>query len=920
MKRMLINATQQEELRVALVDGQRLYDLDIETSRSEQKKSNIYKGRITHIEPSLEAAFVNYGIEKHGFLPLKEISRNYFPKNYNFDEKINIKKILHEGQEILVQINKEKRGTKGAFLTTFITLAGSYLVLMPYNPKTIGISRRIKKNDRVELRELLISLKVPENMGIIIRTAGVGKSIESLQWDLSLRLKHWDTIQKDLKKKPTPSLIYQESNVIVRAFRDYLKKDIGEILIDNPKILNLAREHIINLGRPDFINKIKLYTGDIPLFSYYQIESQINSAFQRKVRLPSGGSIMVDNTEALTAIDINSSRSTRGLDIEATAFNTNLEAVEEISRQLRLRDLGGLIVIDFIDMASIKHQKIIEKKLRNIVREDRARIQIGSISRFGLLEMSRQRLSSSLGESSHHICPRCTGTGVIRDNESLSLSILRLIEEEALKKNTYEVHAIVPIEIACYLLNEKRDAVHAIEKRQAGGKTIIIPNKNMKTPHYFVSRIKRGERVKATSYYLSNIEKNRSIKNLKKEVFDKKIISRPILTNFNLSNYIFYQKKNNFIKKINYINLFLNIFLNNKNIFKKFIFWIKNKFLIKCLLIKNEILNKNICQNKKKEIYLEKPKKIRKKFSIGFGKNTKLFSNKLHQNYLPKKYDLFNNLENIYLNNFFAIEVKDLKKYFYISDWYKFLFQKINNENLLKILLFYSLFKQEKFLFEKKINEFFLKNKLLLGSFVPSNINIIQNLYDDFFCFPVFIPASVNRFFIYLRRFLATKQLKKLCINKIKNNKKLNTFFQGNNLISPITARLKSSNNKIILLNHFSKEKISIFYKYFLNNDLKKKNIIQKNVKIKLKIISKKNNFLILNKKNIFQKNNFRRKNQTKISSAPITKIYSNKFNNENKFITQSFNFSFKSKTTFKSSAGAHSAINFSTSPITKIK
>lgn len=464
MKRMLINATQQEELRVALVDGQRLYDLDIENSGSEQKKSNIYKGKITRIEPSLEAAFVDYGIEKHGFLPLKEISEKYFPKNYKSNVRLNIKNILQEGKELIVQINKEERGNKGAALTTFITLAGSYLVLMPNSPNVTGISRRVEGNDRIELKELLFSLKLPKNMGLIIRTAGVGKSIKSLQWDLSLRLKHWDAIQKASESRSAPFLIHQENNVIFRAFRDYLRQDIGEILIDNPQTLNIAREHISSLGRPDFINKIKLYTGEIPLFSYYQIESQINSAFQRKVRLPSGGSITVDTTEALTAIDINSARSTRGVDIEATAFNTNLEAVEEISRQLRLRDLGGLIVIDFIDMTPIINQKSIENKLREIVREDRARVQIGNISRFGLLEMSRQRLSSSLGESSHHICPRCTGTGTIRDNESLSLSILRLIEEEALKENTYEVHAIVPIEIACYLLNEKRDAVHAIEK------------------------------------------------------------------------------------------------------------------------------------------------------------------------------------------------------------------------------------------------------------------------------------------------------------------------------------------------------------------------------------------------------------------------------------------------------------------------
>ncbi|MDN6072896.1 MAG: ribonuclease E, partial [Enterobacterales bacterium] len=447
MKRMLINATQQEELRVALVDGQRLYDLDIESPGHEQKKANIYKGKITRIEPSLEAAFVDYGAERHGFLPLKEIAREYFPNNYSSHGRPNIKDVLREGQEVIVQVDKEERGNKGAALTTFISLAGSYLVLMPNNPRAGGISRRIEGDDRTELKEALSSLQLPDGMGLIVRTAGVGKSAEALQWDLSFRLKHWDAIKKAAEGRPAPFLIHQESNVIVRAFRDYLRPDIGEILIDNPKILDLAKQHIAALGRPDFSSKIKLYTGEIPLFSHYQIESQIESAFQREVRLPSGGSIVIDSTEALTAIDINSARATRGGDIEETAFNTNLEAADEIARQLRLRDLGGLIVIDFIDMTPVRHQREVENRLRDAVRQDRARIQIGRISRFGLLEMSRQRLSPSLGESSHHVCPRCNGTGTVRDNESLSLSILRLIEEEALKENTNEVHAIVPVPV-----------------------------------------------------------------------------------------------------------------------------------------------------------------------------------------------------------------------------------------------------------------------------------------------------------------------------------------------------------------------------------------------------------------------------------------------------------------------------------------
>ncbi len=502
MKRMLINATQQEELRVALVDGQRLYDLDIESPGHEQKKANIYKGKITRIEPSLEAAFVDYGAERHGFLPLKEISREYFPSNYSSHGRPNIKDVLREGQEVIVQVDKEERGNKGAALTTFISLAGSYLVLMPNNPRAGGISRRIEGDDRTELKEALSSLQLPDGMGLIVRTAGVGKSAEALQWDLTFRLKHWDAIKKAAEGRPAPFLIHQESNVIVRAFRDYLRPDIGEILIDNPKVLELAKEHIAALGRPDFSSKIKPYIGEIPLFSHYQIESQIESAFQREVRLPSGGSIVIDSTEALTAIDINSARATRGGDIEETAFNTNLEASDEIARQLRLRDLGGLIVIDFIDMTPVRHQREVENRLRDAVRQDRARIQIGRISRFGLLEMSRQRLSPSLGESTHHICPRCAGTGTIRDNESLSLSILRLIEEEALKENTKEVHAIVPVPIASYLLNEKRESVNAIEKRLGGVRAVIVPNDQMQTPHYSVLRVRKGEESSVLSYLL----------------------------------------------------------------------------------------------------------------------------------------------------------------------------------------------------------------------------------------------------------------------------------------------------------------------------------------------------------------------------------------------------------------------------------
>lgn len=536
MKRMLINATQQEELRVALVDGQRLYDLDIESPGHEQKKANIYKGKITRIEPSLEAAFVDYGAERHGFLPLKEISREYFPSNYSSHGRPNIKDVLREGQEVIVQVDKEERGNKGAALTTFISLAGSYLVLMPNNPRAGGISRRIEGDDRTELKEALSSLQLPDGMGLIVRTAGVGKSAEALQWDLTFRLKHWDAIKKAAEGRPAPFLIHQESNVIVRAFRDYLRPDIGEILIDNPKVLELAKEHIAALGRPDFSSKIKPYVGEIPLFSHYQIESQIESAFQREVRLPSGGSIVIDSTEALTAIDINSARATRGGDIEETAFNTNLEAADEIARQLRLRDLGGLIVIDFIDMTPVRHQREVENRLRDAVRQDRARIQIGRISRFGLLEMSRQRLSPSLGESTHHICPRCAGTGTVRDNESLSLSILRLIEEEALKENTKEVHAIVPVPIASYLLNEKRESVNAIEKRQGGVRAVIVPNDQMQTPHYHVLRVRKGEEISALSYLLPQIHEAEMLQPSEELPTERRRPEQPALAAFALQS------------------------------------------------------------------------------------------------------------------------------------------------------------------------------------------------------------------------------------------------------------------------------------------------------------------------------------------------------------------------------------------------
>ncbi|WP_217531934.1 ribonuclease E [Vibrio metschnikovii] len=533
MKRMLINATQKEELRVALVDGQRLFDLDIESPGHESKKANIYKGRITRIEPSLEAAFVDYGAERHGFLPLKEISRDYFPEGYTYQGRPSIKEVLREGQEVIVQVEKEERGSKGAALTTFISLAGSYLVLMPNNPRAGGISRRIEGDERTDLKTALSTLVLPQGMGLIVRTAGVGKSAEELEWDLNVLLNHWSAIKQASESNPAPFLIHQESNVIVRAIRDYLRRDIGEILIDSNTIYERALEHI-RLIRPDFASRVKKYDGEVPLFSHFQIESQIESAFQREVRLPSGGSIVIDPTEALTSIDINSARATKGSDIEETALNTNLEAADEIARQLRLRDLGGLVVIDFIDMTPVRHQREVENRLREAVRLDRARVQIGRISRFGLLEMSRQRLSPSLAEASHHICPRCSGTGVIRDNESLALSVLRLIEEEALKDNTVQVLAVVPVSIASYLLNEKRRSINHIERNQEV-KITIVPNSDMETPHFEVLRIREGEEQEILSYLIPNkLEAMREAEG--KELTDAEIkpkrIEEPVLKGF----------------------------------------------------------------------------------------------------------------------------------------------------------------------------------------------------------------------------------------------------------------------------------------------------------------------------------------------------------------------------------------------------
>ncbi|MDG4548867.1 MAG: Rne/Rng family ribonuclease [Candidatus Contendobacter sp.] len=491
MKRMLINATQQEELRVALVDGQKLYDLDIETPAREQKKSNVYKGRVTRIEPGLEAAFVDYGADRHGFLPFKEINRSYFDAHATEGGRPSIREAIKEGQEIMVQVEKEERGNKGAALTTFISLAGRYLVLMPNNPRAGGVSRRIEGEDRQEIREVMSSLDIPDGMGLIVRTAGVGRSQEELQWDMDYLLHLWKAIETASSQKKAPFLIYQESNIIIRALRDYLRADIGEILVDNSTVHRQAQDFMQQV-MPHNLNKLKLYQDNIPLFTRFQIESQIETAYQREVSLPSGGGIVIDYTEALVSIDINSARATKGSDIEETALTTNLEAAEEIARQLRLRDLGGLIVIDFIDMNLARNQREVETRLREALKMDRARVQVGRISRFGLLEMSRQRLSPSLDEASHRICPRCNGQGTIRNIDSLALSVLRLIQEEAMKDRTGRVVVQLPVKVATFLLNEKREAIRAIEQRHRVG-VLLIPNESLETPHFKLNRLRVDE-------------------------------------------------------------------------------------------------------------------------------------------------------------------------------------------------------------------------------------------------------------------------------------------------------------------------------------------------------------------------------------------------------------------------------------------
>ena len=505
MKRILINGTQSEELRVASVNGQKLYDLDIESKSRSQNKGNIYKAVVTRVEPSLEAAFVNFGAERHGFLPLKEISKEYL-KNETFDKKSSIKDMLSEGQELIVQIERIERGNKGAALTTFISLAGKYLVLMPNNPKAGGVSRRIEGSDRKEVKENLDNLKNIQDGGNIIRTAGVGKTLEELQWDQDYLVTLWKNIVESSKEKKAPFLIYRESNIIIRTLRDHMDDSIDEILVDNKEVHGMAKE-FLEFSMPQQINKLKLYEDNTPLFNKYQIENQIETAFSREVSLPSGGSIVIDHTEALISIDINSARSTKGSDIEETALNTNLEAAEEIARQLRIRDLGGLLVIDFIDMLAIKNQRAVEEKIKEAVKVDRAKVQFGKISRFGLLELSRQRLRPSLKDSSEEICHLCDGIGRIRNIKSMSLAILRLIEEESLKVNTSKVIAELPIPIAAYLMNEKRTEVNNINENNQVN-IIIVPNADLESPKYKLVRYRadNDETGKKSSYEL--IEKN----------------------------------------------------------------------------------------------------------------------------------------------------------------------------------------------------------------------------------------------------------------------------------------------------------------------------------------------------------------------------------------------------------------------------
>ena len=553
MKRMLINATHEEELRVAMVDGQKLYDLDIEKRIRVQKKSNIYKAKVTRVEPSLEAAFVDYGGNRHGFLPLKEISREYFsvPPS-SIRGKINIQDVIKENQELIVQVDKEERGSKGAALTTMLSLAGRYLVLMPNNSRAGGISRRIEGEEREALKESMSNLDIPKSMGVIIRTAGVDRNAEELQWDLDYLLNVHNAITKASEEKKAPFLIYQESDVITRAVRDYLKDDIGEIQLDTVEAFDQANQFIEQV-MPHFKPKLKMYSSDVPLFNRYQIESQIETAFNREVRLPSGGSLVIDPTEALVSIDINSSRATRGADIEDTALNTNLEAATEICRQLRLRDIGGLVVIDFIDMILPKNQRMIENRMRDELKIDRARVQVGRISQFGLLEMSRQRLRPSLGETSGVVCPRCNGLGSIRDVESSALAVLRMVEEEALKETSSEIRAFLPISVSSFVLNEKRKMLLDIEQRNKVS-VVVVPDPQLDTPHYRVERIRSqdSEEDLPLSYEMEpqKEEENQTTKRMNEPVVEEAAIKKVEQTPRSRENRQGKQGKEGFLKRL----------------------------------------------------------------------------------------------------------------------------------------------------------------------------------------------------------------------------------------------------------------------------------------------------------------------------------------------------------------------------------
>ena len=573
MKRMLINATQPEEVRVALVDGQRLYDLDIESTTRKQKKSNIYKARVARIEPSLEAAFLEYGSERHGFLPFKEISRRLFKSNiqdHKNSERLTIKDALEEGQELIVQVEKEERGNKGAALTTYISLAGRYLVAMPNNPRVEGVSRQIEGDDRIEARDTMNGLVIPEGMGIILRTAGVGKSKEEMQWDLDYLSQLWETVKNASKERSAPYLIYQESDVIIRAIRDYLRKDITEIWIDDPDIYEKCKEFMSHI-MPHNLTKLQLYKDSDPLFTRYQIESQIESAFSRMVHLPSGGALIIDHTEALISIDINSAKSTKGSDIEETALNTNLEAAEEISRQLRLRDIGGLIVIDFIDMLNLNNKRKVETALREHLHTDRARVQLGKISRFGLFEMSRQRLRPSLDDSNHSPCPRCDGQGTIRNVKSLSLSVLRIIEEEAMKDMTAKLIIHAPVDSTAFLLNEKRHLISEIQQR-LNVEILIIPDSALVTPQYSIERIKKTDQIEEistrASYQLQR-DKDGDIENNARFITKNTLREEPLVKQIIPAKPLPASRKKSMLKNI-IINFFKNLFGTSPKKHKKY--------------------------------------------------------------------------------------------------------------------------------------------------------------------------------------------------------------------------------------------------------------------------------------------------------------------------------------------------------------